>query len=150
MGQKPTDEEVFNLIALVDDNMSNTIDFPEFLKVRHMCHPPSCTKGRLLFLCYRIRLSRFRSRKPKMSMMKATFVRPRNTRAHTSSAYIHTEHENRQITANRHTFILPSGKGESVNFNKMSHAYIWLPQWTRTWHAAARRIRAGMCTETHL
>ena len=33
MGQKPTDEEVFNLIALVDDNMSNTIDFPEFLKV---------------------------------------------------------------------------------------------------------------------
>merc|ERR1719498_2125789 len=33
MGQKPTDEEIFNLIALVDDNMSNTIDFPEFLKV---------------------------------------------------------------------------------------------------------------------
>eukprot|EP00591_Stephanopyxis_turris_P003691 CAMPEP_0195525224 /NCGR_PEP_ID=MMETSP0794_2-20130614/25550_1 /TAXON_ID=515487 /ORGANISM="Stephanopyxis turris, Strain CCMP 815" /LENGTH=151 /DNA_ID=CAMNT_0040655633 /DNA_START=95 /DNA_END=550 /DNA_ORIENTATION=+ len=33
MGQKPTDEEVFNLISTVDEDMSQTIDFPEFLTV---------------------------------------------------------------------------------------------------------------------
>jgi Ca2+-binding EF-hand superfamily protein len=33
MGQKPTDEEIFNLISQVDEDMSQTIDFPEFLKV---------------------------------------------------------------------------------------------------------------------
>ena len=49
MGQKPTDEEVFNLIALVDDNMSNTIDFPEFLKVCHMYNPLSFTMPKNYF-----------------------------------------------------------------------------------------------------
>ena len=33
MGQKPSDEEIFNLIATVDEDMSQTIDFPEFLTV---------------------------------------------------------------------------------------------------------------------
>lgn len=33
MGQKPTEEELFQMISEVDDNMSGTIDFPEFLKV---------------------------------------------------------------------------------------------------------------------
>ena len=28
MGQKPTDEEIFNLISTVDEDMSQTIDFP--------------------------------------------------------------------------------------------------------------------------
>lgn len=33
MGQKPTEEELFQMISEVDDNMSGSIDFPEFLKV---------------------------------------------------------------------------------------------------------------------
>lgn len=36
MGQKPTEEELFQMISEVDDNMSGSIDFPEFLKV-HAC-----------------------------------------------------------------------------------------------------------------
>ena len=32
-GQKPTEEEIFQMISEVDDNDSNTIDFAEFLKV---------------------------------------------------------------------------------------------------------------------
>ena len=34
MGQKPTEEELFQMISEVDDNMSGSIDFGEFLKVR--------------------------------------------------------------------------------------------------------------------
>lgn len=37
MGQKPTEEELFQMISEVDDNMSGSIDFPEFLKVQ--CGP---------------------------------------------------------------------------------------------------------------
>lgn len=33
MGQKPTEEELFQMISEVDDNMSGSIDFSEFLKV---------------------------------------------------------------------------------------------------------------------
>ena len=33
MGQKPTEEELFQMISEVDENMSGTIDFCEFLKV---------------------------------------------------------------------------------------------------------------------
>lgn len=33
MGQQPTEEELFQMIAEVDDNMSGAIDFSEFLKV---------------------------------------------------------------------------------------------------------------------
>lgn len=33
MGQRPTEEELFQMIAEVDDNMSGSIDFGEFLKV---------------------------------------------------------------------------------------------------------------------
>jgi calmodulin len=33
MGQNPTEEEVFQMLAQVDDDGSGTIDFPEFLKV---------------------------------------------------------------------------------------------------------------------
>eukprot|EP00753_Platysulcus_tardus_P022733 PLAT9948.1.p2 GENE.PLAT9948.1~~PLAT9948.1.p2 ORF type:complete len:151 (+),score=87.13 PLAT9948.1:20-472(+) len=33
MGQKPTEEEVFQMISEVDDNMSGSIDFGEFLQV---------------------------------------------------------------------------------------------------------------------
>jgi len=33
MGQKPTEEELFQMISEVDENMSGTIDFGEFLKV---------------------------------------------------------------------------------------------------------------------
>jgi EF-hand domain pair len=33
MGQKPTEEELFQMISEVDDNMSGSIDFAEFLKV---------------------------------------------------------------------------------------------------------------------
>lgn len=33
MGQKPTEEELFQMISEVDENMSGSIDFPEFLKV---------------------------------------------------------------------------------------------------------------------
>jgi Ca2+-binding EF-hand superfamily protein len=33
MGQKPTEEELFQMISEVDDNMSGAIDFGEFLKV---------------------------------------------------------------------------------------------------------------------
>ena len=33
MGQKPTEEELFQMISEVDDNMSGSIDFGEFLKV---------------------------------------------------------------------------------------------------------------------
>lgn len=33
MGQKPTEEELFQMIAEVDDNMSGAIDFSEFLQV---------------------------------------------------------------------------------------------------------------------
>ena len=65
MGQKPTDEEVFNLIALVDDNMSNTIDFPEFLKVRHMCHAPSCTKGQLFIFVFSNQVIKIQKQKAK-------------------------------------------------------------------------------------
>lgn len=36
MGQKPTEEELFQMISEVDDNMSGSIDFPEFLKVRFL------------------------------------------------------------------------------------------------------------------
>lgn len=37
MGQKPTEEELFQMISEVDDNMSGSIDFPEFLKVLQCC-----------------------------------------------------------------------------------------------------------------
>jgi calmodulin len=33
MGQKPTEEELFQMIAEVDENMSGSIDFSEFLNV---------------------------------------------------------------------------------------------------------------------
>lgn len=33
MGQNPTEEELFTMISEVDDNGSNSIDFPEFLQV---------------------------------------------------------------------------------------------------------------------
>ena len=33
MGQKPTEEELFQMISEVDDNMSGSIDFAEFIKV---------------------------------------------------------------------------------------------------------------------
>jgi Ca2+-binding EF-hand superfamily protein len=33
MGQKPTEEELFQMISEVDENMSGNIDFAEFLKV---------------------------------------------------------------------------------------------------------------------
>jgi Ca2+-binding EF-hand superfamily protein len=33
MGQKPTEEELFQMISEVDDNMSGSIDFGEFIKV---------------------------------------------------------------------------------------------------------------------
>ena len=33
MGQKPTEEELFQMISEVDDDCSNSIDFGEFLKV---------------------------------------------------------------------------------------------------------------------
>lgn len=33
MGTRPTEEELFQLISEVDDNMSGAIDFSEFLKV---------------------------------------------------------------------------------------------------------------------
>lgn len=33
MGQKPTEEELFQMISEVDDNMSGSIDFAEFLLV---------------------------------------------------------------------------------------------------------------------
>ena len=33
MGQKPTEEELFQMISEVDENMSGSIDFAEFLKV---------------------------------------------------------------------------------------------------------------------
>mmetsp|Transcript_42711 Transcript_42711/g.71274 ORF Transcript_42711/g.71274 Transcript_42711/m.71274 type:complete len:155 (-) Transcript_42711:56-520(-) len=33
MGQHPTDEEVFSMLNLIDDNGSGTCDFSEFLKV---------------------------------------------------------------------------------------------------------------------
>jgi len=33
MGQKPTEEELFQMISEVDENMSGSIDFSEFLKV---------------------------------------------------------------------------------------------------------------------
>lgn len=35
MGQKPTEEELFQMISEVDENMSGSIDFGEFLKVSH-------------------------------------------------------------------------------------------------------------------
>lgn len=38
MGQKPTEEELFQMISEVDDNMSGSIDFPEFLKVMGLCN----------------------------------------------------------------------------------------------------------------
>lgn len=34
LGQKPTDEELFLMIAQVDEDNSGEIEFPEFLKVR--------------------------------------------------------------------------------------------------------------------
>ena len=33
MGQAPTEDELFQMISEVDDNMSGSIDFGEFLKV---------------------------------------------------------------------------------------------------------------------
>jgi Ca2+-binding EF-hand superfamily protein len=33
MGQKPTEEELFQMISEVDDNMSGSIDFSEFIRV---------------------------------------------------------------------------------------------------------------------
>ena len=33
MGQRPTEEELFQMISEVDENMSGSIDFSEFLKV---------------------------------------------------------------------------------------------------------------------
>ena len=33
MGQRPTEEELFQMISEVDENMSGSIDFAEFLKV---------------------------------------------------------------------------------------------------------------------
>ncbi|EJK75621.1 hypothetical protein THAOC_02653 [Thalassiosira oceanica] len=33
MGQAPTEDELFEMISEVDDNMSGSIDFGEFLKV---------------------------------------------------------------------------------------------------------------------
>lgn len=42
MGQKPTEEELFQMISEVDENMSGSIDFAEFLKVcilRVACTP---------------------------------------------------------------------------------------------------------------
>jgi calmodulin len=33
MGQKPTEAELFQMISEVDENMSGSIDFPEFLRV---------------------------------------------------------------------------------------------------------------------
>ena len=39
MGQKPTEEELFQMISEVDDNMSGSIDFPEFLKVQPTALP---------------------------------------------------------------------------------------------------------------
>mmetsp|Transcript_26556 Transcript_26556/g.39816 ORF Transcript_26556/g.39816 Transcript_26556/m.39816 type:complete len:149 (+) Transcript_26556:81-527(+) len=33
MGQRPTEEELFQMVSEVDDNMSGSIDFAEFLKV---------------------------------------------------------------------------------------------------------------------
>mmetsp|Transcript_16093 Transcript_16093/g.20829 ORF Transcript_16093/g.20829 Transcript_16093/m.20829 type:complete len:125 (+) Transcript_16093:42-416(+) len=33
LGRNPTDEELFELISIVDTNMSGTIDFAEFLQV---------------------------------------------------------------------------------------------------------------------
>ena len=33
MGQNPTEEELFQMISEVDDDMSGAIDFAEFLKV---------------------------------------------------------------------------------------------------------------------
>lgn len=45
MGQKPTEEELFQMISEVDDNMSGSIDFPEFLKVKPL---PPLQLGRLV------------------------------------------------------------------------------------------------------
>jgi calmodulin len=33
MGQEPTEEELFQMISEVDENMSGAIDFSEFLQV---------------------------------------------------------------------------------------------------------------------
>lgn len=44
MGQKPTEEELFQMISEVDDNMSGSIDFPEFLKVNMSTKPASSYK----------------------------------------------------------------------------------------------------------
>ena len=33
MGQKPTEEELFQMISEVDENMSGSIDFAEFLLI---------------------------------------------------------------------------------------------------------------------
>jgi len=52
MGQKPTEEELFQMISEVDDNMSGSIDFGEFLKVRcivYMCVCVCVCSGSFLF-----------------------------------------------------------------------------------------------------
>jgi len=36
MGQAPTEDELFEMISEVDDNMSGSIDFGEFLKVNEL------------------------------------------------------------------------------------------------------------------
>ena len=36
MGQAPTEDELFEMISEVDDNMSGSIDFGEFLKVNKL------------------------------------------------------------------------------------------------------------------
>lgn len=52
MGQKPTEEELFQMISEVDDNMSGSIDFPEFLKVqptnRFSCGPYDTTTSTVI------------------------------------------------------------------------------------------------------
>jgi calmodulin len=45
MGQKPTEEELFQMISEVDDNMSGSIDFGEYVRERvgsgRLCTSPS-------------------------------------------------------------------------------------------------------------
>ena len=55
MGQKPTEEELFQMISEVDENMSGSIDFAEFLKVienqKDRAYPPSSShRARLHFV----------------------------------------------------------------------------------------------------
>ena len=50
MGQKPTEEELFQMISEVDENMSGSIDFAEFLKVRHSHWP--ARRGKHFLSCW--------------------------------------------------------------------------------------------------